>query len=153
MRTKYDLAFIAATYFLSSGYSPTRPVTPDDAHTFAANMYSLIVGVPSNPNWKQDIYTYLLSFCNYHGIDIRHAAQWLNKNPSFQRLFVQYMKDHFRIETNSETIARVIAEATGWVGQTVANALWNAAKPLIPLVLLGFGAMYLFNRASTKRSQ
>lgn len=151
MATAYDLALIGTSYFIAKGKSPLRPITPQAADQFAFNTYRLILAMPSDPQAGNKLINYLNQVCNYYGADLVDVVRWLNKAPQFAATYIQYCQENFRLETNGEIVRRKISEAFGWVGETVAGALWGAIKPLLPLVILSITAIVVFNKATAKK--
>ena len=143
--TKYDLAIIANHFFVTTLTSPKHPVTPDVLDRFVYTCFNLIVSIPSDDNAYRKLLNYIIQMADYYGVDIDKAAKFLKDQPGIKSMFLQYIKDNYRIETNAEIIKRSTNEAFSYVGDAIASSIWSFIKPFLPLVLLGFGLIYAGN--------
>lgn len=149
--TKYDLSIIVNNYFIATLTSPKHPVTPDVCDRFAYNCYSLIVSIPSDDTAYQRLLNYVVEMADYYGVDLNKADQYLKTIPGIKDMFLQYIKDTYRIETNTEIIRRVTNDAFAFVGEAIASTVWAFIKPLLPLALLGLGLMYAIGKVSPSK--
>ncbi len=152
MITKYDLQFLVNHYFVSTLTNPLHPVTADVCANFAYNCYSIIVGTPQGTNSRQQLISYLKANADYYGVDLGRAVQYFQNTPGFQQVFIQYIKDNYRIETPAEIIARKISDAAKYIGNLAASGIWGIIKPLIPIFGIGLLAVYLTNKVTNKKT-
>ena len=150
MVTKENILSIVNDFLRQSNTTPKHTITANNCDLFLYNCYSLILSIPNTENGLQQFYKYIIYVCEYYGNDINKAYQYILKNSYTTALFIQYIKDNYRIETNSEIIHRKTNEAFSYVGKLAANAAISFIKPFLPLILIGFAGYFILTRTNKK---
>lgn len=143
---KHDIRTIVDGYFIKYGRTPKRSYSADTVSEIIIQAGLIVANATTDKSWFDKLRQLLIQKAEYYGVNISEAIQYLNNNPQFADMIVQYVKENIAIETSGQMLKELLAAPFGFAGSAIMAALWSFVKPLVPIAVVFFAGMYFLKK-------